>query len=554
MSRFTDSPRRMFLLLLLSVAFVCTPAWAKKEKGEKGKKKRQKKAAAAVAEKKETPPATSIPVIPPIPAPAISPSPPTAMLIPSIAAAAGQSEKSPSSTAASPTGTVKVTRGPLKIELTFSGNLEASSMSEVSIAPKQWSQLVVVEAAASGTRVTKGQTLLKLDTTKIDDAIRDIESARALAELGMSLANESYKLIEKSVSLDAEMAERTKKSAEQDYERYVKIEAAQAKKSAEFSLKSSEQNLEYVAEELKQLEKMYKADDLTEETEEIILKRARNDLERSQYMTEQARLRHDRAVNLDLPRAADLQSHTLRQALLAFDRARLTIPAGQARQRLELEKMQADHKKSADKLAELKRDRDLLTITAPADGVLHYGRSQNGKWSSASMVAQKLRPGGQVMPHEILFTVVADSSWIVRSAVSERDVASVQPGLVGRFKPAAYPRSPIALKVRDVASVLGGDGNFDVTLELTGTTDKRLSAGMSGEVRLGVYINADAITVPTRAIFAEELDEESRYVYVSSATGKPEKRVVTIGHAKSDMTEIVSGLKPDESVLLQKPN
>ena len=44
-------------------------------------------------------------------------------------------------------------------------------------------------------------------------------------------------------------------------------------KSTEFSLKMTKEKLEYEEEELRQLEKMYKADDITEETEAIVLKR-----------------------------------------------------------------------------------------------------------------------------------------------------------------------------------------------------------------------------------------------------------------------------------------
>src|SRR6185503_13684977 len=110
-----------------------------------------------------------------------------------------------------------------------------------------------------------------------------------------------------------------------DYELYTKVDGPMAKNSAEFALKSTEQSLEYVTEELKQLEKMYKADDLTEETEEIILKRAKNDVDRSQFLTEQARLRHERSTTLDIPRNAEQQAHTLRQALLTWEKSRLTL-------------------------------------------------------------------------------------------------------------------------------------------------------------------------------------------------------------------------------------
>ena len=56
------------------------------------------------------------------------------------------------------------------------------------------------------------------------------------------------------------------------------------------SLKSSEQYLAYAAEELNQLKKMYEADDLTEETEEIILQRAQYQYERAKFSMKQLKL------------------------------------------------------------------------------------------------------------------------------------------------------------------------------------------------------------------------------------------------------------------------
>ena len=64
-----------------------------------------------------------------------------------------------------------------------------------------------------------------------------------------------------------------------DLKRFLENDIDLTKRSAANSLKSSEQTLEYQLEELKQLEKMYKEDDLTEETEEIVLKRQRDAVE-----------------------------------------------------------------------------------------------------------------------------------------------------------------------------------------------------------------------------------------------------------------------------------
>lgn len=552
MSRIPTLPRQL-LYVLLGVIIVATAAtWANQDKKGNEKTDQEVKRDAAPPKKEAAAAATSAPTptaAPTAPAPPATTKPTAATANPSAPSTAAGGE------GAGAANSVAVTRGPLSIELTLSGNLEATAMTEVSIVPKQWGQLVVAEVVPAGTRVSKGQTLLKLDTTKIDEAIRDLEATRALAELNLRQAVENQKLLEKSAPLDAELAERTKKNAEQDYDLYVKVDAPQLKKTADFQLRSSEQNLEYVNEELKQLEKMYKADDLTEETEEIILKRARNDVDRAQFSTELARNRHERTTTVDLPRGAEQQKYTLQQAVITWEKSRLTLPALQQRQKLELEKMQLEHKKSEDKLAELKRDGEMLTIAAPVDGVVYYGRSQNGKWVGAGMMAQKFRPGGQVAPYETLFTIVSEGPWVVRSSVSERDLATARPGMAGRAKLAAYPKNRFAVKVRDVASVPGGDGSFDMTLDVAGPLLQPLIAGMSCEVKLGVYFNADTITVPTKAVFSEEPDDEKQFVYLVSAdgTGKPEKRAVVTGQSKGDMTEIVSGLSGGDKVLLQKP-
>ena len=74
--------------------------------------------------------------------------------------------------------------------------------------------------------------------------------------------------------------------AEEDRKYFFDVERPFALKATEFSLKMAKEVLEYEQEELHQLEKMYKADDITEETEQIVLKRARDTVERAKFMVE----------------------------------------------------------------------------------------------------------------------------------------------------------------------------------------------------------------------------------------------------------------------------
>ena len=73
-------------------------------------------------------------------------------------------------------------------------------------------------------------------------------------------------------------------------------------KSAEFMVKYYDFMLDYEKDELDQLEKMYEADDLTEETEEIVLKRQRTPSSSPSSAWRTAKLSRDEMLNIALPR------------------------------------------------------------------------------------------------------------------------------------------------------------------------------------------------------------------------------------------------------------
>src|SRR5206468_2329789 len=90
--------------------------------------------------------------------------------------------------------------------------------------------------------------------------------------------------------------------AEEDYDYFQNTGRAQREKSARFNLKSAQQRLDNAKEELSQLEKMYKADDLTEETEEIVLKRQKFAVEAADYSLETSKQMADQSLNTTIPR------------------------------------------------------------------------------------------------------------------------------------------------------------------------------------------------------------------------------------------------------------
>src|SRR5262249_45341065 len=151
--------------------------------------------------------------------------------------------------------------------------------------------LTVKKALEHGTPVKKGDVMMEMDLEKIDLALRDLRLERKLTELAIRQAREELPILEKSLPLDLAMAERGKKQADEDLKQFLDVDRAMMASDAEQSVKMATFSLESAREELKQLQKMYRDKDLTEETEEIILKRQRFYVEMYDHFLKESRIR-----------------------------------------------------------------------------------------------------------------------------------------------------------------------------------------------------------------------------------------------------------------------
>ncbi len=198
--------------------------------------------------------------------------------------------------------TAKVERGPFVVEVTLPGVFEAQRAIEVSIRPRVWASPLVVERAIElGAPVKRGDVLVEFDREKIDKAIDDAEVENTLAEMALKQAGEELPILEKGLPVDLAAAERSKTQADEDLKRFLQTDRPQAERNAQFTVKRSKEFLEYSREELHQLEKMYRSKDLTEETEEIILRRQRFQVESSEFNLQQAELQREQAESRFAP-------------------------------------------------------------------------------------------------------------------------------------------------------------------------------------------------------------------------------------------------------------
>jgi HlyD family secretion protein len=452
---------------------------------------------------------------------------------------------------------IKVEKGSIKIDVALKGTVEAEQMSELSIEPVAWTRtLTVKKVVEHGTAVKKGDVLVQIDPEKIDTAIRELRMERSVEELTIRQAREELPVLEKSLPLDLAAAERAKKQADEDLKRFLEVDRALAVADAEQMVKNAAFSLENAREELKQLQKMYRDKDLTEETEEIILKRQRHFVESAEHYLKSAKIRRDETIKIQLPRREQTMRDHAEKEALALEKAKNTLKPALTQKRLALEKLLYQHDKSGDRLRNLEKDRESFTVRAPADGIVYYGKCLRGQWSTTSMAEKSLRPGGSLSSGEVFMTVVSPRSLFIRADVPENDLHWLHDGLTGKVVPAGYPDVRIPARLLKMTFVPRAGGHFDARIALeAGKDSPQLMPGMACSVKLTAYRKKDALTVPASAVFTDDSDDDVHYVYLPSGkNGKAEKRTVKIGKSSGKKTEILEGLKEGEEILSEDPN
>jgi len=96
------------------------------------------------------------------------------------------------------------------------------------------------------------------------------------------------------------------------------------------------------------------------------------------------------------------------------------------------------------------------------------------------------------------------------------------------------------------------DGSFETEFELVPNGQLQLVAGLNGSIKILVSDQANAVLVPSKAVFTDETDDSIKYVKVQKGDGTSARVDVKLGAAKGDDVELVgSTLTPNDKLLLK---
>ena len=443
--------------------------------------------------------------------------------------------------------TVAAKQGPFAVVQDVTGSFDAPDAIEVAYRPEVYRGVLEVAEAATPGPVAKGQLLIRFLTKKIDEQIKDAELELKIARTNSHRLTEEAKRKKEAYAIELESAQMAHKNARQTYETFKDVLMPMRIKEAELSLQASKDRLKEAEEQFVQLQKMYKSDDLVEETEEIVLRRSKRSLEQSRARMAFTLRRHKLRLDVDIPRELRGYELKFRQAANDWELAKATSTLRIEQSSSELQKAMLKLARQERSLEDLKRDREALTIKAPAAGMAVPGWLVKGKWTGLAKNTKTLRPGEKASANNILFSIVTPGPRMVRTAIPESTVLDVKIGHKATVAPAAIPRATLAAKIVRVARV-SADGNFDAWLEVA-KPDSRLIAGNSCKITLTTSELEDAITVPSTAI--SKADDRS-VVYLWQ-DGKSKPREVQVGATSRGRTAILSGLVAGEHVLRRAP-
>ncbi|MCE9598105.1 MAG: efflux RND transporter periplasmic adaptor subunit [Spirochaetia bacterium] len=171
---------------------------------------------------------------------------------------------------------------------------------------------------------------------------------------------------------------------------------------------------------------------------------------------------------------------------------------------------------------------------------------------SGVVASRAIDPGEEVKQGEPLFTVIRMDRLLISTNIPELEVSHIQPGLTATFTVDALADEKHEGKVYQIAPVIDvNTRTAEIKLEFE-NKEGRLNPGMFVRCSISTRKKADALAVPESALFERRQENDQAVASVFAVQNDLAfKRTVAIGGQYGDRFEILSGLKPGETVVVE---
>ena len=404
----------------------------------------------------------------------------------------------------------EVTRGLFEHSVLEQGEVESSRNVEIRCEVKSGNSdgMIILDVVDEGTRVEEGDLLVRLDSSKME---QDLRQQQIMCNTSAALVTQAHSEFDTAVISQTEYAEGTFVQEEQAIMNEVYV-AEDALKKAELDLESGERLLAKGLLTRLQLE-----------GHQSSVAKARNELEAGQ---------------------------TKLRVLRDFTKAKMLkqLEANIVTAKARWESEQSSHQLEIDKLTDVQDQLDKCTIRAPQSGTVVHANVYSRRGGKEFVV----EPGARVREQQVIVRLPDPAHMQVKAKINESRITLIKPGMSVAIRLDALKDLEIDGEVMLVNQYAepGGWSSGNVK-EYAGfikiiEPPSQIRSGMNAEVRILVEHRADALMVPVQALY----EQQGLFFCVVQRAEKWEARLVELGSTNDKMVTIERGLQEGERVAL----
>lgn len=438
--------------------------------------------------------------------------------------------------------TWKAEKTDLRITVTERGTLE-SQKTVNGICEVEGYDNKIIYIVEEGSTVKEGQVVVRIDSSEIDKEIAEekleVQQAKGVVETKLQEIEVTSNTGESEIAAaDLELT-----LAELDLAKYRDGDYLVELNDLQGKIALAEVELEKAVEALQNTKELVKKG--FREPEQI--RSAEQQVESAKFSLERDKRQLTVLKDFDYKRKLTEFEANAKEAKRKLARAKANAEANLKKANNEHAGAVAELKLQEEDLAEANAQKERCEIKATQAGVVAYA---NEDWWSES---RRIREGGTVYERQVVFFIPDMQLMQVEVKIHEAEVKRISAGQKALIRVDAFANQTFPGTVKSVAQLSksesffgGGVKEYPATITLDDIPSVPLRPGMTAEVEILVDNLLNVVAVPVQAI-AEH--RRQHYVYVRTKD-QTERRDVEIGQSNNRLIEVISGIEPDDIVLL----
>lgn len=448
--------------------------------------------------------------------------------------------------------TAPVSKGMLEITIVERGNLESANNVTLSCMVEGESGTGILKIVDEGARVTGGQVLVELDSSRLKNDLTSQQIKVEEASASRTQAEEELKIQDSQNQSDIADAELKLEIAKLDLEKYEddRGEYTQKENEQKGQVQIAQEDLTRSIEKLRYQERMIAkgyatqteldADRIAEKKARIALAAAEEKLHVLQNFERKRQLSELRAnvkdYERELVRVKQKAANAMVQKQADFKAKDLTFTV------------------EKEKYEKLQRQIEACIIKAPRDGLVVYANNRSGGFRGASN-EPLIYEGAKVRERQAIINLPDITRMQVNARIHESKISMVRDGLPVTVHVDARPGEVFNGVVDSVSTVPMSANWPNVNLKeylcyikLTDSVEKvsALKPGLTAEVEI-VIDRADGVLMAPVQSFVERGGQQ--FAFIQREDGTIERRKVKVGRSSEDKTEVLEGLEDGERVV-----